>query len=147
MRAITEMLCDASMLVAIFVGEPASPFVQTTIQAAEGIPIVSDFAAGEVLSALSIKVRGFQLSLGDAEGAISDFEIWTDQHARRAVTEPRDIALATRLVRRFDLALRMPDALYIALALRLEAPLGTLDRRQASAGRALGLQIIEPVTI
>jgi hypothetical protein len=40
---------------------------------------------------------------------------------------------------RFELALRAPDALHLAMVIRLDASLITLDRRPAAA--ALGLEI------
>ena len=57
-----------------------------------------------------------------------------------------DIRLAAAYVRRFDLALRAPDALHLAVAGRLDVPLGTLDRRLATAARELGVAVEEPTT-
>ncbi len=44
-------------------------------------------------------------------------------------------------IRRFDLALRTPDALHIAAAGRLSAKLATFDVKMAAAATALGLEI------
>ena len=46
-------------------------------------------------------------------------------------------------VRRFDLALRAPDALHLAVARRLDATLVTLDRRLTAAARELGIAVDE----
>ncbi len=46
-------------------------------------------------------------------------------------------------VRRFDLALRAPDALHLAIARRLDATLVTLDRRRAAAAGELGIAVDE----
>ena len=46
-------------------------------------------------------------------------------------------------VRRFDLALRAPDALHLAIARRLDATLVTLDRRLAAAAGELGIAVDE----
>jgi len=56
---------------------------------------------------------------------------------------PDDVRLAGAYVRRFDLALRAPDALHIAVARRLDVALVTLDRRMAAAARELGVAVEE----
>jgi uncharacterized protein len=57
-----------------------------------------------------------------------------------------DVRLAAAYVRRFDLALRAPDALHLAVAERLDVPLVTLDRRLATAARELGVGVEDPTT-
>lgn len=52
-----------------------------------------------------------------------------------------DVRLADAYVRRFDLALRVPDALHLAIARRLDVALLTLDRRMAAAARELGIAV------
>ena len=65
-----------------------------------------------------------------------------------ATSLPVDIAatdarLAYIYVRRFDLGLRAPDALHLAIARRLDATLVTLDRRLAAAAGELGIAVDE----
>jgi uncharacterized protein len=57
-----------------------------------------------------------------------------------------DVRLAGIYVRRFDLGLRAPDAVHIAIARRLDATLVTLDRRLAAAARELGVAAEELTT-
>ena len=57
-----------------------------------------------------------------------------------------DVRLADAYVRRFDLGLRTPDALHLAIAHRLDATLLTLDRRLATAARELGVAVEVPKT-
>jgi predicted nucleic acid-binding protein len=52
-----------------------------------------------------------------------------------------DVRLASVYVRRFDLALRAPDALHVAIARRLDVALVTLDRRMAAAAVELGVAV------
>jgi uncharacterized protein len=52
-----------------------------------------------------------------------------------------DTRLAYIYVRRFDLRLRAPDALHVAVARRLDAVLVTLDRRMATAAIDLGVTV------
>jgi uncharacterized protein len=137
------MLCDASVLVPLFVTEQSSLAVIAMI-ADKGPPVVSDFAIGEVCSAISIRIRRREIQRPEADEVLSDLDLWAENIARRVTTEVADVARATRLVRRFELGLRMPDALTLAIAQRLNMAVATQDRRQAAAAEALGLQLIQP---
>jgi uncharacterized protein len=103
--------------------------------------LVSDFAAAEVASALSRLARMALLTDADASARLADFDAW-----RATMSSPVDIAasdarLAYIYVRRFDLGLRAPDALHLAITRRLDATLVTLDRRLATAARDLGIAV------
>ncbi|MFM9973953.1 MAG: type II toxin-antitoxin system VapC family toxin [Beijerinckiaceae bacterium] len=140
------MFCDASILVPLFVTEPSSMAVMA-MMGNEGKPVISDFAIGEVCSAISIRLRRREIERAEADEIVSDLDLWAEQKAHRVVTETSDIIHATRLVRRFDLGLRMPDALTLAIAQRHNIPLATQDVRQAAAATALGLRVITPTQL
>ena len=55
-----------------------------------------------------------------------------------------DAQLAYVFARRFELALRAPDALHLAMVRRLDATLITLDRRLAAAARDLDIAVETP---
>jgi len=55
--------------------------------------------------------------------------------------QPADARLAYAYVRRFDLMLRTPDALHLAIAARFDASIVTLDRRMERAARELGITV------
>ncbi|MDO9588458.1 MAG: PIN domain-containing protein, partial [Brevundimonas sp.] len=59
-------------------------------------------------------------------------------------TESRDIRAAERLVRAFELKLRAPDAIHLAVCLRHDFRLATLDKKLAFAARAFGVACINP---
>src|SRR5438270_314844 len=68
-----------------------------------------------------------------------------------ATSAPADVHAADRrlayaYVRRFDLALRAPDALHLAIAHRLNATLVTLDGRLERAAGQLGIAVEVPET-
>jgi len=69
------------------------------------------------------------------------FDAWVTSIRSEAVT-PDDVRAATRLVRRFDLALRTPDALNLAIADRCGATVLTFDAKMALAARALGINVL-----
>lgn len=130
---------DASVLLPTLIAEPATEAVYDCLGTDGQELLIGDFAAAEVASALSRLVRMALLTDTDASARLADFDAW-----RAAMSLPVDIAasdarLADIYARRFDLGLRAPDALHLAIARRLDATLVTLDRRLATAAREMGI--------
>jgi len=134
---------DASVLLPILIEEPASAAVDTYILAGGHELLVSDFAAAEIASALSRLVRTGLLEAPDALLRLADFDVWRAAMTVPADMHASDVRLANAYVRRFELMLRAPDALHLAIARRLNATLVTLDRRLAAAARDLGVAVEE----
>jgi uncharacterized protein len=135
---------DTSVLLPTLIAEPVTEAVYDCLGACEQELLISDFAAAEVASALSRLIRMATLTNADASARLADFDAW-----RAAMSLPVDIAasdarLAYMYVRRFDLGLRAPDALHLAIARRLDATLITLDRRLAAAAREMGIAVNVP---
>jgi predicted nucleic acid-binding protein len=128
----------------ILVKEPASAAVDAFMSTVQYELWVSDFAAAEVASALSRLVRTGLLQQNDGTTRLADFDVWRAAMTKAAEVHAVDVRLAGAYVRRFDLALRAPDALHIAIARRLDAALVTLDRSLATAARDLGIAVEEP---
>ncbi len=139
-----NLLLDASVLVPLVVSEARTQSVDRRLRVAGTQPVVSDFALGEAFAALGALARRRAVTVDDAERAAANLDIFAARSALRAVTEPVDMEMAARMVRRFDLALRMPDALYLALATRLTLTVMTADVTLARAGRALGVGVAGP---
>lgn len=59
-----------------------------------------------------------------ARAALATFDDWMPAHALQADTRGEDFIEATQLIRRFDFALRTPDALHIAAAETANLPAG-----------------------
>jgi predicted nucleic acid-binding protein len=134
---------DTSVLLPMLIAEPTTEAVYEFLGANSEELLVSDFAAAEVASALSRLVRMALLAAGDASARLADFDAW-----RAAMSSPVDISasdarLAYIYVRHFDLGLRAPDALHLAISRRLDATLVTLDRRLAAAANQLGVAVDE----
>jgi uncharacterized protein len=135
---------DTSMLLPTLIAEPTTEAVYDFLGADGQELLVSDFAAAEVASTLSRFVRMALLTHADASARLADFDAW-----RAAMSSPVDMAasdarLAYIYARRFDLALRAPDALHLAIVRRLDVALVTLDRRLAAAARELGEAVEVP---
>lgn len=139
---------DASVLMATLVQESATAAVEAylvgALAGADQELLVSDLASTEVASALSRLVRTRSLADADAMARLTDFEAWREAASSPADLQASDARLAYVYVRRFDLMLRAPDALHLAMARRLDATLVTLDRRMAHAAAALGVDVDVP---
>ena len=139
-----SLYLDASVLVPTITEEPSSAAVDAIILAKTGELIVSEYAAAEVASALSRLVRMGRLDEPDAKGRLADFDDWRASGTDLADFIAHDCRLANSYVRRFDLKLRAPDALHLAICRRLGLQLATLDRRLATAARELGVEALIP---
>lgn len=136
---------DASVLVPLILPDQhvgrAEMFRGT---ANRSVLIVSDFAAAEFSAVAARRMREGKLSGEDARGAVAAFDAWSARATVRANIDPLDIAQASSFIRRFDLPLRTPDAIHMAIAQRLSATLVTFDRDMVVAARKLGVAVVEP---
>lgn len=136
------ILLDASALAPIFIANATSAPIRRFLREEPRSLIVSDFAAGEFASVVARYVRMKEFDEEQGRLVLATFDAWRPANTIGAVTEPADLRVADSFVRRFDLKLRLPDAIYLATAQRLEAPLLTFDAVQAEAALALGLPSI-----
>ncbi len=119
---------DASVLVALVVYEDRSQDARALIAHHEP-PIVSSFAALEMASAISRKVRMGELSTLQADDALTAFDVWLARDALQVITSDRDVFAAAGLVRRYNLKLRTGDALHVTTAFRLGRTLRPLMQK------------------
>lgn len=59
-------------------------------------------------------------------------------------TTATDVLIATEFVTRFDLGLRLPDAIHLSITQRHGATLVTTDKKQGDAAAALGIGYVDP---
>ena len=135
---------DTSVLIPTLVAEPTSGAVRAYLIPTEQELLISDLTAVEVASALSRLARMGLLGFAEAVARLTDFETWRDATSSPADVHAAEFRLAYAYVRRFELALRAPDALHLAIASRLQATLVTLDQRLANAARELGIAVAMP---
>jgi len=135
---------DASVILPTLVAEPVTEAVYNLLGTGDRLLLVSDFAAAEVASSLSQLLRMALLTGTDATARLADFDAWRAAMTMPVNVEGADARLAYAYVRRFDLKLRAPDALHLAIARRLDATLLTLDRRLADAAEELGVAVEVP---
>jgi predicted nucleic acid-binding protein len=114
---------DASVLVALFTRDSLSARADAYLRTALPVLVVSDFAGAAFSSALARRVRTMELTPDHARLAFSNFDAWTARSTRPA-----------ELV-------GTPDAINIAIALRVGAEIATFDEKMAASALALGARI------
>ena len=130
---------DPSVLICLIVPDVGTPASRSLVETC-GQPIVaSDFAVLEVASALGRKVRMNEISAAAARTGLADFRIWLLRNAEEATLRSEDLVYSEAALARFDLTLKAPDALHIAVACRLGATLATFDARKAESAISLGV--------
>ncbi|MFN4297733.1 MAG: type II toxin-antitoxin system VapC family toxin [Brevundimonas sp.] len=139
-----RLYLDASVLAAALLQEPGSDAVTEALESSGADLLVSDFAAAEVASALSRQVRMGVDTEVQAARRLEQFDEWRAITTTAVTLTAVDMEQADRIVRRFDLQLRTPDAVHVAMSGRLDARLVTLHLRLARAAAALGLPTAPP---
>lgn len=111
------------------------------LEASRASPIVSDFAAAEVASAISLKKRMGRVDDNRARQALARFDAWRANVASSSDLTTSDVRVADAFIRRMDLPLRAPDAIHLAIATRLGVELATFDTQMARSAEALGIAL------
>jgi len=135
---------DASAILPLLLGEPTNDRLEQFVASHTG-HLIGDFAAAEVAAVLSRLVRTRTLNAADANSRLTDFDTWRTAISNSVDLQAVDALLAGAYVRRFDLMLRAPDALHLAITRRVDATLVTLDRRMARAAAELGIAVAVPI--
>ena len=133
---------DASAIVPLFVPEASTNAIVDAIEALTRPPVISDFGAGEISSAVSRHVRMGTFSELDAMSVLETFDQWIASAVEYRTVGSHDMRRAVAIVRRFDLKLRFPDALHVAICADAGLTLATRDRQMADAAITLGLSVM-----
>ena len=141
---MSGLYLDASALVPLFVGEPSSDRIERFLRGAPDELTVSDLAAAEFASAISRLVRTGVLGAADAQDRLLDFDAWRAADTENVDLVAADVRAASAIVRRFELKLRTPDALHLAICRRIGIDLVTLDDRLAAAASDLDITAVRP---
>lgn len=130
---------DASVLVALIGAEPATMAAARFVNQAGKALVVSEFAIGEVSSAISRLFRMGRLEMDQGREKLAAFDEWAATATQIVATGEREIRLATQLVRQFGLGIRMPDAIHIATVQARGYMLATRDSHMAIVAERLRL--------
>jgi predicted nucleic acid-binding protein len=132
---------DASVIVSLFIADSQSARADVYIERDQPAPVISDFAAAEFVSAISLRVRSARLRIETARLALDKFDSWRASNATSCRLEHTDLLNADQWLRRLELPLRAPDALHIAIAQRLGFELATFDQQMSASALALGIGV------
>ena len=136
---------DASVVAPLLFKEPKSDHAVALVLSLEDRVVMSDFASAEVSSAISRRFRMGLDSYARADELLSALDQFRSGLQFCEAMDTEDVRSAERLVRAFELKLRAPDAIHLAVCLRHNYRLATLDNNLAFAARALGVICINPV--
>lgn len=129
---------DASTLVPLLISEQLSPISESVFSAADRI-LASDFAIGEVSSAIARYVRMGERDANSGRLAVAEFDEWVARRTIPVETYSNDIRVATLFVRRFETGLRLPDAIHLAICRRLGAQIFSFDNGLLAAAKLLDI--------
>jgi predicted nucleic acid-binding protein len=132
---------DASVIVSMFVKDAFTERAEAFLSSSQPRPVLSDLAATEFASALSLRMRIGTLTADEARAAFLAFDGWMLEETERVECTTFDIRRAEISIRRLDLPLRAPDAIHLAIVQRQGAELATFDRQMTECARTLGLTV------
>ena len=136
-----KLYLDANAVLPLLLTERESERLAALIASTPAVPIISDFGAGEIAASISRRLRTGDLRPKTATCALATLDIWRAQVEVLAIG-PTTISDATALVRRFELKLRMPDAIHLALCAENDLRLVTNDQTLLSAAVAVNVAAI-----
>lgn len=134
---------DTSVVVPLFVREPASEAVSEWFSASTDALVAADWLVTEFASALSIKVRQGHVRPDTAQQVWDEFDVLCAGGLRLLPVSRNAFAEAARLVRQADSGLRAGDSLHLAVALSCGARcLVTADGNLEANARRQGLETL-----
>lgn len=133
----------ASAAVSQFIEDANTPAARQYFKRPGLVFIVSDLCTAEYIAAVSQHVRTRRYSPAVGKALIVAFDNWAAESAGRINLAAGDVAAATDMLRRFDVKLRTPDTLHLAICRRVGARLLSFDNDQVAAARAFGIALAQ----
>jgi predicted nucleic acid-binding protein len=129
---------DTSVFVAAFTQEQQTQRAERWLTSSSDLTI-SDWTITEFSSAIAMKLRVGSVDLETRTAALDAFAVLTAESLTLLAVERGHFREAALFADRYELGLRAPDALHLAIAADDGATVVTLDRRLATAGKKLGV--------
>jgi uncharacterized protein len=136
---------DTSLLLAVYAPEARSKEADEILESASSI-FISDLTAAEFYVGLARKVKLKTLTIAQAVAAKAAFESHLDEGAlQRLPLRTSHSEAAGDLAWKTSVMLRSLDAIHLAVAADLGAPVATFDGRLADAARDLGFEVLPEI--
>jgi len=133
---------DTSLLLPVYVPEEQSELANSVLESASSI-VISDLTVAEFYVGLARKVKLETLTVPQSEAARAAFESHLAEGLlQRVPLRPSHSEEAGDFAWKSTILLRTLDALHLAVAAELRAPLATFDGRLADAARAFGFAVL-----
>lgn len=132
---------DTSVLVSLFTADDHSSRAEAWLMQGHDL-IISQWAAAEFSSALSLQRRQGRITAADVDVAERAFDGLLDREFRVETVGGADLLRARTIVLK-DGFLKAPDALHLAIAERLGSAFATFDQTLHRAARSLGLETLD----
>lgn len=130
---------DASVMAAVLVRDSTTTAAKALLSPDMEMTL-SSWTQAETASVFARRVRDKEITEARRVRAEAELDLWAERVRLERVMD-RDLHSARRLVVTSSSALRAPDALHLAVAMRLGAELATLDGGLAKAARAFGVPV------
>ena len=136
---------DTSLLLPVYAPEARSEEANAVLGSASSI-VISDLTVAEFYVGLARKVKLETLTVPQAEAARAAFESHLEEGLlRRLPLRTSHSETAGDLAWKSSVMLRTLDAIHLAVAAGLGAPVATFDDRLADAARDLGFEVLPKV--
>ena len=133
---------DTSLLLPAYVPEANSDLANSVLEASSPI-VISDLTVAEFRVGLARKVKLGILTIPQAEVVRATFDSHlAEGRLQRHTLRPSHSEAAGDLAWSSTVMLRTLDALHLAVAMSLAAPLATFDGRLADAARAFSWKVL-----
>lgn len=133
---------DVNVIIPLFVADAHNRRAEQALLNLNDDLFVSDLSVAEFSAVIARQVRTGDLHADEAGTAFETFDRWCAEYTRRIAIATVDLAAATALLRRFELSLRTPDALHLALVRRIGCKLLTFDNLLVRAARTIEVELV-----
>jgi uncharacterized protein len=137
-----SLYLDASAFVPLHVADALSSRARALISSWTRQVVVSDLTVAEFSSVIARRFRTLELTKAEAAKCISNGDVWVSLYANSVEITGHDLKQAIAWIQRLELPLRTPDALHLAIAMRLGARLITFDRQMAQSAASLDIEVL-----
>lgn len=133
---------DTSAVIALLTVDAFSDAAAECV-ASTALPLgVSDFTTAEVYAVLAVQCRRGENTADQRDAIAVRYDRFKSTEAECFALQAIDGRVAAQLVRQFDLKLRAPDALHLAICQRIGAALLSFDENQCDAAREIGVRLV-----